>query len=222
MKALRSLSVCVILLLIICSSYAGTNFAMNIANGEVVYKRTFKVQADFTDEDAFALLQNWFNSDASKFTCQNTEGPKSSCKNKIEIESAFNNPQPLQSLDPSSGRMSGRGLLKYYGNAASTIGVLYMEYYLQIEVNGHQVTATISKMKYHHYNQRTYTAKPIYAWQGGKPLDSADKLANLLASDQSETRDIIEVGNFLNETAEKLFNDLGLFLQTKRVLSENN
>lgn len=222
MKALRPLWVCILLGLLISSSYAGSSFAINVASGEVVYKRTFKVHTDFTDEDAFTLVQNWFNSDASKFTCQNTEGPNTSCKNKTEVEEAFNNPQPLQSLDPSSGRMSGRGLLKYYGNAASTIGVLYMEYYLLIEINGHQVTATISRMKYHHYNQHTYAAKPIYSWQGGKPLDSADKLANLLASDQSETRDIIDVGNFVNENAEKLFNDLELFLQNKRVLSENN
>lgn len=209
-------------LLILCrlgyNSYAGTRLPVDASSGEVVFKRSFTIHSNFTDEDAYAMVQDWFNADAGKFTCQNASGPNVTCKNKTIVEQEFNNAQPLQSLDPASGRMSGKGVIKYFGGATSSIGVLYMEYYVLIEVKGHQLTATVSKMKYHHYNTRTYAEKPIYGWQGGRPYDSADRLENLV-NDQNESRDTQDVGNFVNQNIEKLFSDLKLFLQGKKALS---
>jgi len=196
--------------------YAGTRLPVD-ASGEVVYKHTFKLQSNFSDEDAYALIQDWFNNGADKFSCQNEPGPNVGCKNRTIVEEEFNNSRPLQSLDPASGRMTAKGLIKYFGNAGSSIGVLYMEYYIVLEVNNHQLTATVSKMKYHHFNQRTYTAKPIYSWQGGKPYDAADKL-DVLVSYADENKDIADVASFVNKNLSLLFGNLQTFLLDKAMI----
>jgi hypothetical protein len=72
-------------------------------------------------------------------------------------------------------------------------------------------------MKYHHFNQRTYAAKPIYGWQGGKPLDSADKLGSLV-SNADENRDLLEVTAFVNKNIAALFSNLQSFLQSKTMV----
>ena len=175
------------------------------------------MHSNITDDDAYAAVQNWFSTCASQFACQNTEGPNATCKNKAVVENEFKNRQPIQSLDPSSGRITGKGLLKYFGQPGSAIGLLYMEYYVELQVNDHQVTATVSKMKYHHYNQRSYAEKPIYLWQGGKPFDSADKLANLVNS-PTDCKDIQDVGVFTNKSISGLFTNLQSFLQSQKLI----
>jgi hypothetical protein len=216
MKTMRYFLLYVITGMLVLNSYAGTKVPVD-GSGEVVYKHTFKLQSNFTDQDAYAMIQDWFSSGAGKFTAQNETVSAGGTKNKALVEEAFDNSKPLQSLDPASGRVTGKGLIKYFGSAASSIGALYMEYYIVLEVNGHQLTATVSKMKYHHFNQRTFAAKPIYGWQGGKPLDSADKLGALVNS-ADENRDILDVAAFVNKNVVALFGNLQAFLQSKTLI----
>lgn len=199
---------------------AGTKVPVD-ASGEVVYRHTFKLQSNLSDDDAYAMIQDWFSTGAGKFTCQNDAAPGGGGKNRTSVEEAFNNAQPLQTLDPASGRMTGKGLIKYFGNASSSIGALYMEYYIVLEVNGHQLTATVSKMNYHHFNQRTFASKPIYGWQGGKPFDSADKLGTLV-SNAEENRDILDVAEFVNKNVTALFSNLQAFLQSKTLIDPHS
>ena len=197
--------------------YAGNKLPVDPISGELMYRQTFRVQHSLNQEDAFNLLQEWFTSGSSKFTCQAGNDLNISCKNKAEVEHAFNNNQPVQSLDPASGRIAGKGLIKYFGPVNSSISLLYMEYYLVVEVNGQNITATVSKMTYHHYNQRTYAPKPIFGWQGGRPFEPADKLENLVNSN-NESRETQEVGSVVNQDMELLFADLKSFLQNKKAL----
>ncbi len=219
MKTLSNFLAIGFLTLFVLSSYAGSRLPVN-ASGEVVCRQSFKLQSNFTDEDAYAVVQDWFNTGAEKFTCQNEADPNCGGKNKTYVEEQFNNTRPLQSLDPASGRMSGKGLIKYFGNSSSSIGALYMEYYIVAEVRDHQLTVTVSKMKYHHFNQRTFASKPIYGWQGGKPLDAADKLETLLSSSDGN-RDLMDVTAFVNKNVSMLFNNLQSFLQSKALVDRH-
>ncbi len=219
MKALTHFSLSILLCLVALISHAGTDLPIDATSGEVVYKQSFKLHAKYTDEDIYALVQNWF-ADPGKFTCQNGECTAVPGKNKTTVDEQFNNAQPLQSLDPSSGRMTGKGLIKYFGGPNSNISLLYMEYYVVVEVKNHQLTATISKIKYHHFNRQTYLVKPIYKWQGGKPADSADKFENLL-NGNLDNKEIEPLTAFVNQNMEQLFTDLQGFLKTKNVLDTN-
>ena len=205
-----------LLCLVAFTSCAGTGLPIDAVSGEIVYKQSFKLHANYTDGDVYNLVQTWF-ADPGKFTCQNGECTAVPGKNKTTVEEQFNNSKPLQSLDPSSGRMTGKGLIKYFGAPSSNISLLYMEYYVVVEVKNHQLTATISKIKYHHFNRQTYLVKPIYKWQGGKPIDSADKFENLVNSN-IDNKEIEHLSAFVNQNMEQLFTDLCGFLKMQKVL----
>lgn len=219
MVVLRHFTLSILFSLLALISQAGAGLPIDAVSGEVVFKQSFKLHANYTDDDVYTLVQNWF-ANPGKFTCQNGECTSVPGKNKTTVEEQYKNAQPLQSLDPASGRMTGKGLIKYFGAPNSNISLLYMEYYVVVEVKNHQLTATISKIKYHHYNQQTYMVKPIYKWQGGKPLDSADKFENLL-NNSGNDKDIQELAAFVNKNMEQLFTDLQSFLKTQKVLDTN-
>ena len=199
-------------------SFAGSNPSINASNGEVVYKHTFKLSANVNEDDAYDLVQAWLTQNPDKFTSQNTEASVSihPSKRKVEIENVFNNPQPLQSLDPISKRITAKGVVKYLGAVNSTINLLYLEYYVILQMNGHELTATIGKIKYHHYS-RGYSDQLIYNWQGGKPLDSADNYEKLLTVSNP---DVNKVSEFLSDGMANLFTDLKQLLTEKSALAE--
>lgn len=152
-------------------------------NGDVVYKQSFKVSGVQSDEEIYRLVQQWFDASATQFTRQNIAAPDApNSKNKQAVDEAFNNSVPVQSIDPDSKRISARGLTRYYGGSVSScINMLYLEYYVVVQVNNKEVTATVCNIRYHHFNRKSYAAQPIYNWMGSKPCDAADKFERLMS-----------------------------------------
>lgn len=161
-------------------SFGAMNAIHDPSTGEVVYREHFKLNTGVSDEQAFELIQKWFTQSPGKFTRQNIEQANTNGgDNKAAVEQAFKNAQPLQSIDPESNRVVGRSLIKYYGNANSSIKVMYIEYYVVLEIHGHDLTATISQIRYHHFNAH-YTAQIIYNWQVASRLIRRINLKHLL------------------------------------------
>lgn len=201
--------------------FAGSNVPMDIASGAVVYKQTFHLSSSLSEEAIYEIAQNWFN-DPSQFTRENEAVPfdKSQLKNKQIVDKAFDNSRPLQSIDPESKRIAGRGLVKYAGSNTSFIQLLYIEYYIVIEVKGHDLVATISNLKYHHINRKTYAPMAIYNWSGSKPSDAADTFENLVQS-QSNTEEINKLCSYLNSDMQDLFGNLKSLLENNKALASN-
>src|SRR5690242_17062765 len=86
-------------------------------SNEVVYQQTFQLSASLSDDDINALLKDWFNQNPGKFTSKNENSiaENMNSKGKDAVDRAFDNSEPLQSLDPSAKRATGRGIIKYYG-----------------------------------------------------------------------------------------------------------
>jgi hypothetical protein len=199
---------------LIRSSFAGTNLPFNPSTGEVTYKQIFAISQSQTSEEAYETVINWFKN-TGKFTRKNTQAPNeySQSKNKQAVDEAFTNARPLQSVDPYAQRIAAKGLVKYYGGANSTIDLLYVEYYMIIEVGEKEITATISQIKYHHFNNRTYSMRPVYSWQGGKPIDQVGTIANFCAQCNNNA-DINNMASFLNTDITKLLADLQGFVKS--------
>jgi hypothetical protein len=202
-------------------SFGAMNAGHDPSTGEVVYREHFKLSSEINNEQAFELIQKWFTQNPAKFTHQNIEQTGvNGGDNKAAVEQAFKNAQPLQSIDPESNRVVGRSVVKYYGNSNSSIKVMYIEYYVVLEIHGHDLTATIKQIKYHHFNAH-YAAQVIYNWQGGKPFDSSDKFETLTSSPNSSA-DISNVNTFLNNDMTQLLNDLKMSLKGGNVLASNS
>ncbi|HWB62212.1 MAG TPA: hypothetical protein VG603_01790 [Chitinophagales bacterium] len=221
---MRTLQQILIIGLVILGSFAKTNAAIkpaiNHTNGDLVFSQTFKLSGNISADQAYELVQQWFTQNPAKFTSHNNDAAsvESGSKGRGEVEEAFSNPRPLQSLDPESKRVAGRGVIKYAGGLGSSIGLMYLEYYIVVEVKGNILTATISQIKYHHYNRRTLVPQPIYGWQGGKPYDSADRYS-ALTEDGADNRDISSLSDFVNSDIASLLANLQTMLKSKNALS---
>lgn len=184
-------------------------------NGDIVYKQSFKVSGNQTDEEVYNLVQQWFESSAGQFTRQNTILPEAgNSKNKQAVDEAFNNSVPLQSIDPDSKRISARGLTRYYGEGTSCINMLYLEYYVIVQVSNKEVTATVCNIRYHHFNRKSYAAQPIYNWMGTKPCDAADKFEKLMTGSVC-SEELTALCSFLGQDMANLLADLKTSLKTK-------
>ena len=96
---------------------------------------------------------------------------------------------------------------------------MYIEYYVVVEIRDHELTATISQIKYHHFNPRNYSLQPIYSFQSN-PFDSTDKFETL-ATAPGSNKDISNLSNFLNSDINRLLEDLKLSLKGNNALASN-
>jgi len=203
----------IIVCLTLTQTFAKNSLPVNAASGEVTFKQTFTLNQNLSEDEVFETVQNWFANSTAKFTRQNADMQNvGNARNKQQVDASFSNARPLQSMDPSAKRFAAKGLIKYNGGAGSNINVLYLEYYMIIDINGNEVTATISNIKYHHFNSHTFNAQPIYSWAGGKPCDSCDKLESLLENDAYAT-DVTKLSNFLNTDIRNLLADLQQYIK---------
>lgn len=222
MTSIKSATLLALMIIFSLTAFAGSNVPVDANSGEVIYKQTFKLNTNLSDEAIYELAQNWFTEGAEKFTRENEPVPVESnqLKNKQAVDVAFDNSTPLQSIDPESKRIAARGLVKYAGSNTSFIHLLYIEYYIVLEVKNHELTATISKLKYHHINRKTYAPMAIYNWSNSRPCDAADTFEHLV-SNQNNTDEIGRLCTFLNDDVQTLFGDLRGLLKEKNALSSS-
>lgn len=180
------------------------------------YAQSFKVSNTLSEDDAYQLVQDWFTQNPCTFTSENSDAKGLSCsnRNKQNADVAFTNTQPLQSTDPYGKKFSARCLAKYAGTGNSSINVMYVEYYLVIEIINKTVTASVSPMKYHHFNKNSFAPQQIYSWQGGVPCGAAGNLHDLVDNmGNDNTSDLLQ---FLHQDTVRLFAEL------QKHLSQNN
>ncbi len=222
MTPIKSATLLALMIIFSITAFAGSNVPVDANSGEVIYKQSFKLNTSLSDEAIYELAQNWFTEGAEKFTRENEPVPVESnqLKNKQAVDVAFDNSIPLQSIDPEAKRIAARGLVKYAGSSTSFIHLLYIEYYIVLEVKNHELTATISKLKYHHINRKTYAPMAIYNWSNSRPCDAADTFEHLV-SNQNNTDEIGKLCTFLNDDVQTLFSDLRGLLKEKNALSSS-
>lgn len=191
----------------------------NTTNPEIIYKQTYKISSKVKDDACYALLQKWVSKKPERFTRQNRDSIGCDCKhkNKPRVEKEFSNTQPLQSLDPAAKKLSIRCVMQYGGDGSNCINVMYVEYYLVLEVKANKVTATINKFKYHHFDKKNYAAKQVYSWDGSKPADGVGTL-EYLNDTMGSTKDVQAFMAFLKADMSKLFGELKSFLNANKVL----
>lgn len=189
------------------------------ANAQHTYKEYFTVDSNVTEDDAYLMVQDWFTQNPCAFTSQNNDAKGLTCsnRNKQNADVAFTNSQPLQSVDPHGKKFSARCLAKYADNGNSGISVLYVEYYLMVEIKGSHVTASISPMKYHHFNKSSFAPQQVYSWQGGTPSSAAGNVDELVSNlGKSNTG---QLQQFLKQDTSRLMLALKTHLQEQQALA---
>jgi hypothetical protein len=116
----------------------------------------FKLETDRATKSKVLLRQvaDWFKQNPEVFTRSNTADTghlvitdKKRNESKESVQQQFANTKPLQSIDPESDRLSGKGIIKYTGLANGCIRLFYIQYSIIITVSDGVVTGDISNLQ---------------------------------------------------------------------------
>jgi hypothetical protein len=196
-----------LLLFVVTTLVCNSSFAQQQTSAKTIvtdYQKTTKLNAGIKPQAVYSLTENWFNANPAMFTTKNAEAPETSkTKNKKEVEEAYDNKRPLQSLDPAVNRVLGQGLVKYFGGTKTSIRLLYIKYDITIQATAGQVVFKVSNVRYFHFDPKSYTEAGIYSFNGGKPCDYTGTMEYLKGC-QVSSAEFTALTAFFNKTVTDL------------------
>lgn len=207
------------LLLLFCLLVVTTNAQTTGNNlGLGGYQQTIKLSTTKTT-DVYAAVEKWFNNNTGIFTVKNAEPTvEAKEKNKNDVDAAYGNSRPLQSLDPSANRLIGQGLIKYFGGTRTSIRLMYVKYDIVVEVKAGQLSFKATNLRYYHFDPKSYTDANVFSFTGGKPCDNTGTMDYLVGC-QSNPDEFKALGVFFQQTAGKQFKALKTELANKKYVS---
>ena len=219
-----NLGMLLLILSISVSVSAQQKFAFDSVSRSVTYKQSFKLNPKVKEEDVFAVAEKWFTENPGKFVQKNADLQIDTVKakrnkNQVELDKEFGNIRPLQSLEPTGGKIVGMGLLKYYGGSTSSIRLLYIKYDLYLKIEQDVLSLSIANVRYFHFNPSTYAKMGIYGFNGGQPCEPMSNLEYLIDCETAHN-EFGALASCFNKETSKLFADLKGSLKTNKVLYE--
>ncbi len=197
------------------------------ATGKVSYKFSIELDRAYKEKAVYNMVRDWFSQNAEQFTRSNTidtGGVVLADKKRSDARAAvlqeFDNTKPLQTLDPESNRLSGKGILKYTGPANGCIRLFYIQYSVVITVSGQTITGDVSNFAYNHFNPRTFQSQPVFNWSGMMPCDNVNTLEYIKDCEACHT-EFNTFYKFLNNDTEELINSLRLFVRATKGITMN-
>ncbi|HLP49395.1 MAG TPA: hypothetical protein VK154_00780 [Chitinophagales bacterium] len=206
------------LLLFLILSVTSTAQQKTAASPLSGYQQTIKLNSTAKIADVFSTAENWIYTHPTLFTTKNAEPTvEAKQKNKQEVDDAYGNSRPLQSIDPVANRLTGLGLIKYFGGTRTCIRMLYLKYDITIEVKQGLATFKLSNLRYFHFDPKTYKEANVFSFNGGTPCDNTGTI-EYLKSCQVAPEEMNALGNFFRQTADGLYNAFKKELGNKKML----
>ncbi|HLP51102.1 MAG TPA: hypothetical protein VK154_09485, partial [Chitinophagales bacterium] len=160
--------------------------------GKIAYNFTVEIDKPYKKEAMYRLIQEWLNQPEvfNRSNVAATAAPtaeKAKSPNKEAVEREFANLTPLQSLDPESDRQSGKGIIKYAGNANGCIRLMYIQYAVIVIIEDNKLMCEVGYFKYNHFNPRNYQSMPVFNWSGLMPCDNVNTMEYLIGCEACHT-----------------------------------
>ena len=205
--------------------HAQSNFTLDEVSQKVVCKRVFLINATRPIDSLYILAQRWM-SNSTKFFQKNADPPidvhnEKKMKQKHDIDVLFENPRPLQILDPERRGIVGMGMLQYYGNSMNSIKLLYLRYDIYITVKVDSIIMTVSNIHYYHFTPKNYTQIWLYNFSGGKPCEEKGIIETLMKCEDFHS-EFKSLASYFNKEIFGLFIDFNNLLLKKKLLYESN
>lgn len=205
--------------------FAQNTLSTNHATGKVTYRFTIPVNVNVTNEEAYEMASNWFSGHTKECTrsnvsvaAENMSGVNKS--NLAEVEHEFKNTAPVQSLDPASNRMTIKVVTKYFGENGGTIHALYVQGYMILTVENHQITCEVSDFRYNHFNEHSFQFKRIQNWGNSTSLDPVATLEYIVENEQSHA-EFSKFYSFLNKDLNRMVENFTTAVKEKEALASN-
>lgn len=205
-----------------CTLASGqANFPIDPDKKLVTYKTSIKLDPNLDPYDVYQVAEGWFKENPDQFTQKNADPPLDAekakkNKNKMDVDESFDNKQPIKGLDPNGYKVVGGGLLKYYGGNVSSFRLLYIKYDIYLAVEHNALTASVSNLRYYHFNQATFSKLGIYSFQGGTPCDPMGFIESLIEC-QHSPEEFNQISQYFGQEVDKLFASLNATVEKHKM-----
>lgn len=217
-----------ILLLTVCTkiTFAQSALPYDAATGKAIYNYTIELDKSFKKERLYQLVQDWYAVDATQFNRTNlcdTAAPvvdKKKNENKEAVLKEFKNEFPLQAVDPEGSRIAGKVITQYCRPQNSCMRLMYLQYFLIINIEDNRLNCQINDVRYNHFNFKTYAPQRIYNWSNTGNCDPINTIEYLRDCEQCHD-EFNGLASFLNSDISELIYNLSQFLKTNKALTLN-
>ncbi len=197
------------------------------ATGKTIYNYTIELDKSFKKELIYHLVQDWYSADAAQFNRTNVcdtakiVSDKKKNENKETVLKEFRNEFPLQAVDPEGSRIAGKIVTKYFRTQNSCMRLIYLQYFLIINVEDNRLNCQINDVRYNHFNPKTYTPQRIFNWSNTSNCDPINTIEYLRDCEQCHD-EFSGLVSFLNADVSELIYNLGQYLKTQKALTLNS
>lgn len=207
--------------------FAQTKLPTDAATGLISYKFRLEIDRGTKSKTLLKQVSDWFKQKPEVFTHSNTPDTakvtatdKKRSESKEALLQQFANATPLQSIDPESDRLNGKGILRYAGGTNSCIRLFYLQYSIVITVSDGVVNGEVSNFRYSHFNPRTFQSQPVFNWSGMMPCDNVNTLEYIKDCEACHA-EFNTFYTFVNTNAEELIDNLRIFMKANKAITMN-
>lgn len=186
----------------------------NQATQKVTYHFTLPTSGKVTPESAMTVLKSNIYRQPDLFTRANGMFASNvSGRTFNELETEFDNSHPLQSVDPQSGRMAVRVMVKYCsGKESKCLQMMYVQYYLVCTATAKGIEVEVTDIRYNHFNRKSGELQRIFSWSDYNSCDAISTIEYLVKNENCHT-DFATFASFFNQDVAKLQSQLSALLE---------
>lgn len=193
--------------------------------GKTIYNFTIELDKSLKKDALYQLVQDWYAADAAQFNRTNlcdttTPVEKKKNENKEAVLKEFRNDFPLQAVDPEGSRIAGKVITQYCRPQNSCMRLLYVQYFVIINVQDNRLNCQINDIRYNHFNPKTYTLQRIFNWSNTGNCDPINTIEYLRNCEQCHD-EFNGFASFLNSDISDLMYNLRDFLKENKALTLN-
>ena len=221
MKTLNTLLAILVLASIANNTSAQTSLPVNNATQKIAYHFSVPANGNTSNEALYEMATAWFSKHTKEFTRANTSAPaNTNAKNLEEVNHEFDNSNPVQSLDPSSNRITVRVVSKYFGETGGNIRALYVQCYMIVTVAEGKINFDLTDFRYNHFNQNNYKFQRVLNWSNSTSLDAVNTLEYLVSNEQCHA-EFNKFYSFMNTDMNRMIERFSTSVKDAGMLTQN-
>jgi len=218
MKKLHSI-ICIIL----CSVsqlYSQAKFNKDEKSQKIVFSKIIELDSSITPEKIFSLSKQYLSTSLSELNRSNSDKNFSTNDmilgtqrgNSASVDQIHRVNEPLKYSDKDENKLIGKCVVKYSGNSAGCLRIIYTEGDVDISIKKNRIKISISNLSYTHYNQMSMKQAQIYGWNDEGPCSSKNKLEELLNCDRCKN-ELNRYSEFANEQFNSIIDNFEKFMK---------
>lgn len=218
---MKTLNTIIIILLYSYSQLLSqAEFKRDDKSQKITFTKIIELDSSFTSEKIFNLSKQYLSTSLSELNRSNSDKNFSTSDlivgtqrgNSANVDQIHRVNEPLKYSDKEENKLIGKCVVKYSGNSAGCLRIIYTEGDIDISIRKNRIRISITNLNYTHYNQMSMKQAQIYGWNDEGPCASKNKLEELLDCDRCKN-ELSRYSEFANEQFNSIIENFEKFLK---------